>query len=469
MRYPDQTGWVPEWARRAVFYHIYPLGFFNAPRENGGRSATVPRLAGLRNYYEHLSGLGVSALYLGPLFESGTHGYDTIDYRRVDRRLGDNALLAELVRELHERGMRVILDGVFHHTGREFFAFQDLRERQRDSAYREWYLVDWKGESDYGDGFAYQSWEGHQALPRLNLDHEPVRDYLFEVARQWLGEVGIDGWRLDVAQQISPAFWWEFRRVCKETRSDCFLVGELLGGDYRTHVAPDLLDSGTDYQLYKALWSALNHGNFWELKAVLERAMHPEWGLYRDLHLLTFLGNHDVTRIGSLLKDPRHVYVAQILLLTLPGIPCLYYGDEIGMQGRIVEDPRRDDEVRRPMPAPHDVWPDRERALYREIARLTALRREHPALIYGRYAALETGNTVFSYLRQHPRESAVVAVNAGREPESLTIPVGREGIPDGVLFHDTLDAERPAYHVSGGALTVEQVHPGWGRVLISGQ
>ncbi len=461
---PDQMVWVPDWARRAIFYHIYPLGFLDAPPENSARSAAVPRLANLRRWYDHIANLGVTAIYFGPVFESLTHGYDTIDYFQIDRRLGDNALFRQIVGELHARGLRVILDGVFHHTGRDFFAFKDLRERKRDSPYKDWYFVNWGADSRYRDGFAYDSWEGHESLPRLNLGNPDTRDYVFQVARMWLGDFGLDGWRLDVAYLISPEFWWQFRRVCKEVREDCFLLGEMVGGDYRTWVAPDLLDSGTDYQLYKALWSSFNDRNLWELKAVAERAYHPEWGVFHELSLLNFLGNHDVTRIRSQLADPRHLYPALIALLTLPGIPCLYYGDEVGMDGRADQG---HSQVRRPMPLPEDPWPNADRSLYRETARLVNLRKAHPSLVYGRFAALETGYTTFSFLRQHPREAAVVAINAADVPTRLDIPIGREGIPDGVVFTDALDESQPTYRVQGGTLTIDPLHSNWGRILIA--
>ncbi|HEC24241.1 MAG TPA: alpha-amylase, partial [Chloroflexi bacterium] len=218
----ESSGWPPEWARRAIFYHIHPLGFFDAPPVNDRSSAPVPRLAELRRWYDHIAGLGVTAIYFGPLFESLTHGYDTVDYFQVDRRLGDIALLRQIVDELHGRGVRVILDGVFNHTGREFFAFQDIRRNGRASRYQDWYFINWAADSDYGDGFAYEYWADDRGLPRLNLDNPNVRAYFFEVARMWLGDVGVDGWRLDVAYEIGPSFWWEFRRVCKEVRPDSF-------------------------------------------------------------------------------------------------------------------------------------------------------------------------------------------------------------------------------------------------------
>ncbi len=460
----SDPSWVPDWAQSAVFYHIYPLGFLGAPQENPRQGDPVPRLAELRKWYDHIANLGVTAIYFGPVFESLTHGYDTSDYFCIDRRLGDNTLFQEVLDELHKRGMRVILDGVFNHTGREFFAFRDLREKGRESRYQDWYAVNWSDDNHFGDGFSYKSWEGHEHLPCLNLANPDVRNYIFEVVRMWLGDVGVDGWRLDVAYEIDPGFWWDFRRVCRAVNPECFLLGELFRGDYRKWVASDLLDSGTNYQLYKAIWSSLNDKNFWELKAVMERASHPDWGVFANLMLLNFLGNHDVTRILSLLAKERHIYPALILLLTLPGIPCLYYGDEVGMRGRKEEG---DLALRAPMLLPDAEWPDAERNIYRQTAKLVSLRKSHPALIHGRFATLEVSHTVYSFLRQHGPEWALVALNSGEEPVKITMPVGREEVPDGMTFRDVLNPGEVSYRVEGGKLTLDRLWPGWGAILIA--
>ncbi len=464
MRIPYQESWVPAWARESVFYHIYPLGFLDAPPQNDPEAEPVPRLAELRKWYDHIAGLGANAIYFGPLFESVRHGYDTTDYFQIDRRLGDVALFREIVGELHDRGFKVILDGVFNHTGREFFAFRDIRDHRQESQYVDWYRVDWNSDSSYHDGFSYDTWEGHQGLPRLNLDNPDVRQYIFEVSRMWLGDVGVDGWRLDVAYEISPDFWWEFRRESKSVNPDCLLLGELVHGDYRTWVAPDLLDSGTDYQLHKAFWSSLNDANLWELKYALERAYHSELGVFKELTLLNFLGNHDVTRILSRLDDPRHIYVALIALFTVPGIPCLYYGDEIGLTGRKEDG---DQALRRPMLAPDAEWPERKHHLYRETARLAALRKRLPVLSYGRFAALEVSGTQLSYLREKDNQVVVVALNAEDEEASLAIPVGREGVSDGTRFRDALEPNAQAFTVKNGKLKIEPLWPNWGRVLVS--
>jgi len=463
MRIPSQpASHVPEWALRSVFYHIYPLGFLDAPLTNPG-GEPVPRLAALTGWLDHFDGLGVNAFYFGPIFESGSHGYDTTDYFRVDRRLGTNATFQEVLDAFHERGFRVILDGVFNHTGRDFFAFADIRQNGRDSRYHNWYHINWGGESAYDDGFAYQSWQGHQMLPELDLANAEVRAYLFEAVQMWLADVGIDGWRLDVAHELPVEFLWELRRVVREARPDAFLLGEVDRGDYRKWVAPDLLDSGTNYQLHKPLARAFNDANLHDLKASMERAWHSEWGLYREIPLVNFLANHDVTRALSSFDDPRNIYPALIALLTMPGIPMLYYGDEIGMTARKEQG---DQALRQPMPAPGQPWPDADGDLYREIARLVRIRRDHPALLYGRFSALDVSDTTYAYLRQHTRETAVVVLNADTESRAvLNLAVAAEGLRDGTTFRDALD---PAYPVTvaSGSLAVD-APPGWGRILIA--
>ncbi|NDJ52604.1 MAG: alpha-amylase [Chloroflexi bacterium] len=458
--------WVPDWARRAVLYHIYPLGFLDAPLENDQSSPPTQRLADLRRWYEHILNLGVRAIYFGPVFESHTHGYDTIDYFRIDRRLGDEGLFREILAELHELNIRVILDGVFNHTGRDFFAFRDLREKGRDSAYIDWYTVNWADDSPYHDGFDYYCWHGVHSLPALNLENPDTRNYIFEVARMWLGDIGVDGWRLDVAGEIDPSFWWEFRRVCKRANPDSFLLGEMWGGDYRTWVAHDLLDSGTNYQLYQVLDKAFNEANLWTLKSALDRAYDPELGVYRDLKLNNFTSNHDVTRIRDLLHDPRHVFAAMILLLTIPGIPSLYYGEEIGMRGRKEDG---DEALRQPMLAPDGEWPEYGEDLYREIQRLVKTRLSYPALVDGDYLPLQTGYTFFSFLRSLGDQQVIVAFSIDDKAMSATIPVQRVGIPDGTRFRDVLDRRLPTYTVEEGRLEIERLYPGWGRILVNSQ
>lgn len=458
----QQPLWVPQWALNSVFYHIYPLGFVNAPERNPGGDP-VNRISQVNDWLDHIALLGAQAIYLGPVFESSSHGYDTVDYFRVDRRLGTEDAFRELVEHIHLRNMRVILDGVFNHTGRDFFAFRDVLEHREVSSYAGWYhITNWHGRSGYGDPFEYESWEGHQSLPKLNLSNPDVKGYLFEVARMWLGDVGVDGWRLDAATEIPVEFWWEFRRECKDIRPDCFLVGEMIHGDYNTWVAPDLLDSGTNYQLYNPIWRSINDENFFDLKSALERGFDAEAGLYRNLDLWTFLSNHDVSRIVSVLNNPRHVYLAFMLLMTVPGIPCLYYGDEVGLRGTRDDG---DEALRAPMP-PRDQWPDAEGQLYEAVTRLINIRRGSAALMYGSYHTLYVANNSFGFLRRAGDEAAIVLASVDKNSISMTVPMGQAGIPDGAEFVDVLNPGDTRFVVQHGQIEVPRLWPGWGRILI---
>ena len=333
----ENTSYLPEWANDAVFYQIFPLGYFGAPTVNDGKSKVVPRLANIRNHYKHFQELGIDAVYFSPLFESGTHGYDTFDYFEIDRRLGDVKLFKEIVKELHEINVKVVLDGVFNHTGKGHFAFQDLMKNgASDSEFANWYHVgvrrwDYEGWCDArtGSSFSYDCWEGHPVLPRLNLAEPAVRNHIFDVAKFWLEEVGIDGWRLDVAHEIEPDFWREFRRVTDSVSKDCLLVGEMIHGNYNDWVGHDRLHSGTNYQMSHATWHSLNEHNY----EYFYNALRRENNLFKGLKLVNFLGNHDVPRIASNLDNPKHYVHAMVVMCLMKGIPCLYYGDEFGMEG----------------------------------------------------------------------------------------------------------------------------------------
>ena len=427
-------------------------------------SGMESRIAHIRDWYEHLTEMGITAIQFGPIFESHSHGYDTIDYFRIDRRLGDLTLFREIIDELHEREIRIILDGVFNHTGRGFFAFKDIQENRHNSAYVDWYDIDWESNTEFDDGFSYQSWEGHNALPRLNINNPDVKQYIFEVSRFWLGDVGVDGWRLDAADQIDPKFWWEFRRTCKQVRPGAFVFGELIHGDYRTYVAPELLDSATNYQIYKPIWSALNDMNMWELKHGLDRAFDSEIGIYQGLSLVNFLSNHDVTRVLSILDNPRHVYLALILLMTIPGIPALYYGDEIGLRGHKDNGDRA---LRPAMLKSSDEWPDTDRDLFQQLKRLIAFRKAYPALVDGGYAPIDTDNSFFSFVRHHQNQWVIVMINPQDAPIDRVLNLNRESIPDGVVFHDVLNAENRGFSVSEGRLVLDKIEAYWGRILVA--
>ena len=394
------------WAEKSVFYQIYPLGFCGAPEENDGILAH--RLSKVGQWAEHIQKLGADALYLGPVFESDRHGYDTRDYRRVDCRLGDMGDLKELVRTFHSHGIRVILDGVFNHVGRGFWAFRDVQERRWDSPYKDWFHISFEGNSNYGDGFWYEGWEGHFELVKLNLRNPAVVDYLLDTVRFWVEEFGIDGLRLDVAYSLEPDFLRRLRGFCDGLKPDFFLVGETLHGDYNRWVGEGLLHSCTNYECYKGLWSALNSMNLFEIVHSLKRQFGPEgWTLYKGKHLMCFGDNHDVTRAASILQNEGHLPLLYGMLFGMPGIPCVYYGSEWGAKG---EKSWGDPALRPSFEAPE--W----NGLTDAIAAMARAHRDSEALCWGDFTDLVLTNRQTVFQRRSEHERVLVAVNADSEP-----------------------------------------------------
>jgi glycosidase len=445
-------------ANDAFFYHVYPLGMCGAPERNDFASAPEPRLAQLHGWIPHLRELGVDAVYLGPLFESTAHGYDTADYYRVDRRLGDSGTLGDLTTALRARGIRVILDGVLHHVGRDFWAFRDLLEKREGSAYRDWFAgVDFGRRSPAGDPFAYEGWRGHHGLVKLNLRNPAVREHLFGAVRTWVEAWGIDGLRLDVAEDIDPDFLRELARFCRALRADFWLLGEAIHGDYRRLATGSMLDSATNYELYKGLYSSHNDRNYFELAFSLNRQF-GEGGIYAGLPLYNFADNHDVTRVASTLREPAHLYPLHALLFTVPGVPSVYYGSEWGIAGT----KRNGDD--RPL-RPHLRLPDARRAaphpdLAAAIARFARIRAGSRALRRGSYRQLHVAPEQLAFARQLEGETVVVAVNAAAAPATVDLPAP---VRDGATLTDLLSpADRAT--AAGGRLRVE-VPPRWARIL----
>jgi glycosidase len=444
-----------------VFYHIYPLGFCGAPVNNDFVSPPGTGLRALGGHIPRLEALGITALYIGPLFESSGHGYDTLDYFHVDRRLGTNDDLKALVRAFHERGMAVALDGVFNHTGRYFFAFKDLLEKGEESAYRDWYAgLDFEKRSAWGDPFSYESWNGCLELPRLNGRSREVREHLFEAVRFWIGEFGIDGIRLDAADQLLPDFMEELAVVCKAARRDFWLMGEVIHGDYRRWACEGRLDSVTNYELYKGLWSSFNDRNFYELSWTLNRQFGPE-GLYRGIALYTFGDNHDVNRLASVIKRPANLFPLYGLIFTLPGIPSVYYGGEAGFTG--VRDSAGGDRALRPAwDAPPEKRPGLDgEALGQAIANFIRIRRGNVALTRGTYRRLYLSHEQFAFIRETGEEAALVAVNAAEEAARIWI--DGEGLPRKARWRDLLSGEE--FSARSGGLSLP-LNPSWLRILV---
>ncbi|MDD5368265.1 MAG: alpha-amylase family glycosyl hydrolase [Anaerolineaceae bacterium] len=448
---------TPHWIDEAIFYHIYPLGLCGAPARNPFQGSAVPRLNQLYSWLDHLQSLGVNALYLGPLFESSAHGYDTADYYQVDRRLGDRETLAALSREIHRRGMHLVLDGVFNHTGRDFWAFRDIKANGEHSAYTGWFQqLDFSGRSPYGDPFRYEGWSGHYDLVKLNLFHSDVRQHLFDAIGRWVEEFEIDGLRLDAADQLPGDFLEALAQHCRGLRPDFWLMGEIVFGDYRSLAGSNRLDSATNYEGYKSLYSSLANRNFFELAYALNRQSGPQ-GIYRDLRLYNFADNHDVNRVASNMKIAAHLYPLYALLFTMPGIPSIYYGSEWGLSGK--RTPHSDASLRPSLDltrANHFPHPD----LAQAIARLAQVRRASPALRLGNYGQLHVAAEQLAFLREHLGEQVVVAVNAATHavPLQLRLPIHEGWLVDRLNDHQRFQIVD--YQVSIAALPST-----WARIL----
>ena len=388
-------------------YHIYPLGFCGAPRENDG--IVTDRIKKTAEWAPYIASLGAGGVYLGPVFESGTHGYDTTDYRKIDTRLGTNEDFAHVCRTLHENGLGIILDGVFNHVGRDFFAFRDVREKKWDSPYKDWFHISFDGNSAYDDGFWYEGWEGHFELVKLNLGNPDVRNYLINSVRGWIADYDIDGLRLDVAYMLDGGFMRELAEICRSIKNDFFLVGEMIHGDYNRLLGT--LDSVTNYECYKGLYSAFNSMNMFEIGHSLTRQFGSDsWCLYRGRHLASFADNHDVTRIASILTRKEHLVPLYGLLFGMPGIPFVYYGSEWGAEGR---KENGDDALRPSFDAPV------KNTLSESVSRFIKARRDTPELSYGDFKIIHMRNRQLVFERNYNGESTVIAVNADEEGYSL--------------------------------------------------
>ncbi len=443
-----------------IFYHIYPLGMCGAPERN---DFTSPAGSGLRSLADHIPRLldmGINALYLGPLFESTAHGYDTLDYCHVDRRLGNNDDLKNLVRAFHDKGIIVVLDGVLNHTGRHFFAFRDLQEKGPESPYRDWFVnVDFSRQSPSGDRFRYEGWNGCCDLVKLNTGNPAVREHLFGAIRFWIEEFGIDGLRLDAADSLEPGFMTELSKYCKALREDFWLMGEVVHGDYRNWANQERLDSATNYELYKGLWSSFNDRNFFEIAWSLNRQSGEE-GMYRNLALYTFADNHDVTRAASILKKPVHLFPLYGLLFTVPGIPSIYYGSEFGIRG--TRTPNSDRELRPSWNFPPELNPAADSAaLLETIRKCIRIRKETPALKTGNYRQLYVASEQFAFMRRTGEQQIIVAVNAAERETAIRIPPHILGSGKTCWF-DLLNNE--TFHASGGGLDIP-LSPSWLRIL----
>ena len=360
--------------------------------------------------------LGVNAIYFSPVFESDTHGYNTRDYKKIDVRLGTNEDFKEVCRKLHENGIRVVLDGVFNHVGRGFYQFQDVIKNRQNSPYLNWFRVNLDGNSNYNDGLWYEGWEGNYDLVKLNLQNNEVVEHLLDAVKYWVDEFDIDGLRLDVAYCLDENFVRRLRSFTEGLKSDFFLLGEMLHGDYNRLVNDAMLHSATNYECYKGLYSSFNSMNLFEINHSLLRQFGPEnWTLYRGKHMLSFVDNHDVTRIASILTNEKHLPLVYALCFGMPGIPCVYYGSEWGAKAQKSDG---DPALRACFDAP--VYND----LSAWISRLAEAKKNSKALNYGSFRSVVLTNKQCIFERKTDEERVLVAINAEDQPYTAHFDAG---------------------------------------------
>ena len=441
------------WYDEAVFYHIYPLGLTGAPKQNT-YGEPVHRLNTLLPWIGHMKEIDCNAIYIGPLFESVGHGYETTDYKKLDTRLGTNEDLTHFVAECHKQGIRVILDGVFNHTGRDFFAFQDIKKNRENSQYKDWYCdVNFWGNNSYNDGFSYANWGGYDLLVKLNQKNPAVKDYICDVVRFWVKEFDIDGIRLDAADVMDFEYMKALRNVANEVKQDFWLMGEVIHGDYSRWANDGTLHSVTNYMLHKALYSAHNDHNYFEVAHTIQYVNNM---VGKNLKLYTFVDNHDVERIYTKLNNKAHFEPVHVMLYTLPGIPSLYYGSEFGIEGR--KERHSDDSIRPALN--YDDYKDaiRTNPCTRLIATLGKLRRNIKALCYGEYKQLELQTTHFAYARILDGKSVITTVNNGDHEVNMNLEAGT------MMQGADHTGKAPEYV---GALTGRRVTVNGGRIQVN--
>ncbi len=436
------------WYEKGIFYHIYPLGLTGAPKQNQ-ETKVVNRFKELENWIPYIQSLHCNAIYIGPLFESSSHGYDTRNYKQVDRRLGDNDSFRQFTKLCHEAGIHVVVDGVFNHTGREFFAFQNIQKNGEGSPYRDWYRgINFGWGSPKGDPFSYEAWQGHFELPCLNLWNPAVKQYLFDVIRFWIDEFDIDGIRLDCANVLDFNFLKELRYQTSQMKQDFWLMGEVIHGEYARWVNPEMLHSVTNYELHKGLYSGHNDHNYFEIAHTIRRQQQVGCQLY------TFVDNHDEDRLASKLTNEKHLYSVYTLLYTLPGIPSIYYGSEWGIKGKRTRD---SDDMLRPCIS---IAEEKKyhTALTDYISRLGQIHEENEELHGGRYQELSLTTRQYAFARFGEHSILLTAVNNDDEPAVMQIPVPIHAMEaEELLEHTTLP-------VTDGHITIT-INGGRGAVL----
>jgi glycosidase len=408
---------MKNWINNANIYHLYTLGFCGAERFRKDRSGTESRILKVSSWIPHIADTHFNAVLFGPVFESTEHGYDTADYMKIDARLGTNEEFAIVCEELHKHGIRVILDGVFNHVGRDFWAFRDLCEKGASSAYKDWFSgVNFGGRSPFGDNFSYDGWQGHYELVKLNLHNNEVVNHIFNAVRMWREKFNIDGIRFDAADCLTDDFIKRFHGFAKnELSEDFWLMGEIIHGNYARWANPEMFDSVTNYQCHKGIYSSFNDKNFFEISSSFDQ----QKGQYPGVYFYNFVDNHDVPRIASKIRDKAHLPAVYTMLYTMHGVPSVYYGSEFGIEGDKGSGAEADLPLRPNLNL--DAIPGRNDTLLAHITKLGEIRRSLDILGAGSYDKVYLNNRTFVYKRELTGRVCYVALNIDDNPYTFGI------------------------------------------------
>lgn len=439
------------WYENQVVYQIYTINQCKGVFIND--FVQKHNVIELEKSISHLTSMGVNTVYFAPIFLSMTHGYDTIDYYKIDNRIGTNDEFKELINKFHKSGLKVIIDGVFNHVGREFFAFKDLKENGRNSKYINWFSgVNFDKNSQKNDGFDYDTWAGHYELVKLNLKNNEVKCYLLDAVKYWIEYLDIDGIRLDAANVLDIQFMKELRDMTDNIKSDFWLMGEIVSGDYTKLANEKMLHSVTNYELFKALYSSHNDKNLFELAYCLDREFGVDKGLYKNLYLYNFVDNHDQSRINTLLDKPEYLYTVHILLFTIKGIPSIYYGSEFGFKGvHGIEN----DNLIRPYIDYNNISPV-EKDLLHAIKKLINIRKDNECLVHGDYKKLlVTHKLIFAFERTYKNDKIIVIINT----DSCSKNVSFKELSLNGEYYDVLNDE----NIIGDEILI---YSNYGRILI---
>ncbi|MGM0607915.1 MAG: alpha-amylase family glycosyl hydrolase [Candidatus Muiribacteriota bacterium] len=405
------------WYDNAQIYHIFPLGYCGA--EKNSISNIKFRFDKILDDVDYLKNLGIDTILFGPLFESSSHGYDIVDLQKIDNRLGDNFSVKAVIEKLKNAGFKIVFDAVFNHCGRENPFFQDLKINKENSQYKNWfYKVDFSNNNQYDDGFSYYGWNGVDLLVKYNLNNSEVIDYLLHSVKYWIDEFNIDGLRLDAADSLDISFIEKLRNFTSGIKSDFWLMGEVVHGDYRNWLGENKLHSVTNYECYKGMYSSFNDKNFYEIAYSLKRLFGHE-GIYQNYKLYNFIDNHDVSRIYSVLNSKENIFAILVLLFTIPGIPSIYYGTEFKLKGI----KNNDDWILRPELSLNKKFEKSEKRIFEFIKKLAHIRKNNEVLINGKYREIKVEHEHFIFSRYNNSSEIIVMVNSSNRCKKIQIQI----------------------------------------------